>query len=355
MDVTETTRQPEFVLMEAMSMATEAHRGGRRKLPKRILKEGEPQSIPYINHPVEVAMCLARRGDLNYEWLAAALLHDTVEDTDLTLAIIKDRVGDAIANIVAELTDDRSLPIAERKRRELAHIPDLSPGAKRIKLADRFSNFYEMAHYNPFSWSRERLALTGRWTLEVLKHLRGIYKDIDRGVECLRQRCIEKYEMSADESPEVIQADLERYYAMLDAEEARLAAEKAAKKAKQQQQTKEKSPSRVMRSFIGSELRQKARQQQQQQQQSAVINSQTSDQNDEPDVRDDDARGSGGRGQPGGLSDGTAGSSEGDDGLHVDQTVAPVLALSTDDAGVCGGAGDGPDDVAAVLPGGPWA
>ena len=81
--------------------------------------------------------------------LCAALLHDTVEDTDTTQAELEAKFGTEIASIVAEVTDDKSLPKAERKRAQIEHAAHISKKAKLVKLADKICNLRDVAHSPP--------------------------------------------------------------------------------------------------------------------------------------------------------------------------------------------------------------
>ncbi len=79
---------------------------------------------PYINHPLEVANLLANVGKIeDYDVLIAAVLHDTIEDTDTTEEEIAEMFGETVCGYVAEVTDDKSLPKARRKELQIEHAP----------------------------------------------------------------------------------------------------------------------------------------------------------------------------------------------------------------------------------------
>ena len=102
-------------VMDAASTAAQWHVGQRRK---GVAKE------PYVNHLLEVAALVAEAtqgADANL--IIAALLHDAVEDQDITPGELADRFGDDVASLVAEVTDDKSLPKAERKRLQVENAP----------------------------------------------------------------------------------------------------------------------------------------------------------------------------------------------------------------------------------------
>lgn len=108
---------------------------------------------PYINHPVRVAMLLKRVGITDADVLQAALLHDTIEDTDVTAADLVRRFGEAVATLVLEVSDDKSLPKAERKRLQL--LAPFSYGAALIKVSDKTVNLQDIVNAPP-PWPRAR-------------------------------------------------------------------------------------------------------------------------------------------------------------------------------------------------------
>jgi guanosine-3',5'-bis(diphosphate) 3'-pyrophosphohydrolase len=94
-------------LLDAISFGAEKHRNQRRK---------DHQASPYINHPIALATLLANEGDVNdVDVLQAAVLHDTIEDTNTTYEELQTRFGGRVADIVAEVTDDKNLAKEVRK------------------------------------------------------------------------------------------------------------------------------------------------------------------------------------------------------------------------------------------------
>lgn len=81
--------------------------------------------------------------------LQAALLHDTIEDTDTSAAELEAQFGPVVARIVQEVTDDKSLPKQERKRQQVAHAPHCSHQAKLVKLADKLYNLRDLNRCTP--------------------------------------------------------------------------------------------------------------------------------------------------------------------------------------------------------------
>lgn len=159
-------------ILQAASFAATKHAGQRRKGSR-----GEP----YINHPVEVANIVVNVGRIDDDdVIAAALLHDTVEDCDVTFEEISDRFGSQVADYVRELTDDMSLPKSERKRLQVEHAPHMSLGAKQIKLADKISNIRDITISPPEDWSQERRQEYIDWGRRVVEGLRGANSELEK-------------------------------------------------------------------------------------------------------------------------------------------------------------------------------
>lgn len=110
---------------------------------------------PYINHPLEVAELVAGAG-MAVEVVMAALLHDTVEDTGTTAAELEALFGGTVVALVMEVTDDRTLPKAERKRRQVENAGRKSAGAQAIKAADKISNLRSILASPPADWDLEK-------------------------------------------------------------------------------------------------------------------------------------------------------------------------------------------------------
>jgi (p)ppGpp synthase/HD superfamily hydrolase len=154
-----------LALADAYHFAAAKHVNDRRK--------GEAAE-PYVNHLAEVADLVARAtGGGDVEAIIAAVLHDTVEDTDTTFAEIEARFGARVAALVAEVTDDKTLAKAERKRLQIEHARHASPAAKIIKLADKTSNLRAMAVSPPRGWPAERRAEYLAWSLAVVAGCRS--------------------------------------------------------------------------------------------------------------------------------------------------------------------------------------
>ena len=129
---------------------------------------------PYVNHLLEVANLVATATEgREPDAVIAALLHDAVEDQDVTIEQIAGDYGSKVAGIVREVTDDKSLPKEERKRLQVETAGRKSREAKLIKLADKTSNLRAIAETPPPDWPVERRLDYVRWASEVVAQLRG--------------------------------------------------------------------------------------------------------------------------------------------------------------------------------------
>lgn len=143
--------------------AADKHRNQRRK--------GRTKR-PYIDHCLEVAEAISRIGGVDDpNVLAAAILHDTVEDTKTTHEDLVEEFGVTIAGLVAEVTDDKGLEKKERKRLQIRNAPHKSAGAKLIKLADKISNVREIGHDPPAKWDVKRRREYFSWAKRVVDAL----------------------------------------------------------------------------------------------------------------------------------------------------------------------------------------
>jgi guanosine-3',5'-bis(diphosphate) 3'-pyrophosphohydrolase len=147
----------------ALSFAAEKHKGHRRK---------GGRDIPYINHPIGVAALLATVGGVtDPDILAAAFLHDTVEDTDTTPEELESLFGPVIAGLVAEVTDDPAIDSETRKVVQERDAPFKTHKARLIRLADKTCNIYDIAHAPPPNWSIERRLAYFDWAERVVNAL----------------------------------------------------------------------------------------------------------------------------------------------------------------------------------------
>ncbi len=158
-------------LLQAASFAAKKHRYQKRK--------GD-DAEPYVNHPLEVANLLANVGKVDdYDILIAAVLHDTVEDTETTAEELTELFGATVCGYVLEVTDDKSLEKSERKLKQIEHAPHLSDGAKQVKLADKISNITDVTNNPPAGWSKERKIEYINWGEKVVAGLRGVNQGLE--------------------------------------------------------------------------------------------------------------------------------------------------------------------------------
>ena len=153
-------------LSQAAAYAAHQHVAQRRK--------GD-NAEPYVNHVLEVAAMLAEATDGSDAVLVmGGLLHDTLEDTDATHEDLAQRFGLEVAALVAEVTDDKSLPKDVRKRLQIEKTPSKSRRAKLLKIADKTSNLRSLMHSPPAGWTDERLRDYVVWAAEVVRSCRGL-------------------------------------------------------------------------------------------------------------------------------------------------------------------------------------
>ncbi len=159
------------VFVRALKFAARKHRDQRRK---------DREASPYINHPIDLAnILLNEAGVTQLEVLTAAILHDTVEDTETTEQELVEKFGKEIADIVMEVTDDKNLPKEERKLLQIEHAAGISQEAKLVKLADKISNIRDIAISPPEGWSLQRRQEYFEWAKRVIDQLRGTNEKLE--------------------------------------------------------------------------------------------------------------------------------------------------------------------------------
>lgn len=162
---------PTARLLSALQFSASKHRDQRRK---------DREASPYINHPIEVAHVLASVGGVtDVTVLVAAVLHDTIEDTRTTTEELEQRFGAEVRALVLELTDDKRLSKAERKRLQIERAPHKSEGARLIKLGDKICNVRDVTHSPPADWSPERRREYLDWTEQVVAGCRGVNQALE--------------------------------------------------------------------------------------------------------------------------------------------------------------------------------
>jgi (p)ppGpp synthase/HD superfamily hydrolase len=155
-----------LLIARALDFAARKHVDQRRK--------GEAEE-PYINHVAEVASLLAEAtGGEDAVLVAAGLLHDTIEDVGVTHAELAQAFGPEVADLVQEVTDDKSLPKQERKRLQVEHAPHKSGRARQLKIADKTSNLRAIRNSPPKDWDEERKREYFDWAKRVVDGCRGV-------------------------------------------------------------------------------------------------------------------------------------------------------------------------------------
>ncbi|PWC36309.1 HD domain-containing protein [Azospirillum sp. TSO35-2] len=129
---------------------------------------------PYVNHLSEVALLVAEATNgQDPVVVIAALLHDTLEDTDASYEEIERLFGTEVVQVVAETTDDKRMSKAERKQHQIDAAPHASARARLVKLADKVSNLRSMAASPPADWPLTRKVEYFEWAHAVVAGLRG--------------------------------------------------------------------------------------------------------------------------------------------------------------------------------------
>lgn len=158
-------------IVKAALFAAEKHKNQRRK---------DVAASPYINHPLALANVLAVEGGIeDTDVICAALLHDTIEDTDTTVEELRATFGDKVTEIVLEVTDDKSLEKSVRKEEQIRHAQRISAQAKLVKLADKICNARDIQTSPPVDWSAERKREYLDWAARVVAGLRGVHPGLE--------------------------------------------------------------------------------------------------------------------------------------------------------------------------------
>ena len=168
------------LVLRAAQFASHKHKNQRRK---------GADASPYINHPIAVANALSNEGNIeDADVLSAALLHDTIEDTETSAVELATSFGSRITDIVVEVTDDKSLEKHIRKQRQIDHAHQLSTEAKLVKLADKICNLRDILASPPADWSAERKQEYFVWASRVVAGLRGVHPGLEAEFDALLAR-----------------------------------------------------------------------------------------------------------------------------------------------------------------------
>ena len=153
------------LLLKAIRFASLKHKDQRRK---------DPGASPYINHPIAVAETLWRIGRVrDMATITSGILHDTLEDTETTSEELQAEFGEEIRSVVEEVSDDKGLSKADRKRLQVENANHRSRRARHIKLADKICNIQDIADCPPPDWTMDRKIEYIRWSRAVINEIRG--------------------------------------------------------------------------------------------------------------------------------------------------------------------------------------
>jgi GTP diphosphokinase / guanosine-3',5'-bis(diphosphate) 3'-diphosphatase len=172
---------PVKIILKAAQFAAHKHKDQRRK---------DAHASPYINHPIELANVLRQEGLVeDPQVIAAALLHDTIEDTETSYGELRGQFGVQIAEMVAEVTDTKWLEKRSRKRLQISKSARASHGARLVKLADKICNVRDIIASAPEGWSMARKREYFDWAKSVVDQIRGTNARLERRFDQLyRQR-----------------------------------------------------------------------------------------------------------------------------------------------------------------------
>jgi GTP diphosphokinase / guanosine-3',5'-bis(diphosphate) 3'-diphosphatase len=172
---------PTTTLLKATEFAAHKHRDQRRK---------DADASPYINHPIALANVLCNEGGITDPViLAAALLHDTLEDTETDYDELRGKFGEEIADVVVEVTDTKWLSTKARKRLQVSKASHSSAKARAVKIADKICNLRDILGSPPAGWSLGRKQTYFDWAKEVVDGVRGNHPELEQRFDALyRQR-----------------------------------------------------------------------------------------------------------------------------------------------------------------------
>jgi (p)ppGpp synthase/HD superfamily hydrolase len=149
-------------VIAAYDYSAKCHANQRRK---------DVSKTPYINHPIEVAQFLALHFVKSRDIIIGAILHDVIEDTSGTAEEIEQKFGKIVRSIVEEVSDDKSLNKVQRKRLQIEHAKHISPEAKLVKLADKYSNVSGLIDNPPPAWIQAEINGYVYWSMAVCRNL----------------------------------------------------------------------------------------------------------------------------------------------------------------------------------------
>ena len=159
------------LFISALKFGAHRHRWQKRK---------DAEQTPYFNHPIDVAEILWRVGAVrDMAILTAALLHDVIEDTETKAEDVEHDFGKVVLSLVLEVSDDKSLSKETRKELQVQHAPNLSAGAKLIKIADKICNIKDVTYSPPPDWSLKRRMEYLDWAERVVRAMNGCNENLE--------------------------------------------------------------------------------------------------------------------------------------------------------------------------------
>lgn len=198
----------EYSQIRALRIAVEAHQHQTRK-----------NGGPYVLHPIRVMqhilVCVHKDARARMPWAEVALLHDVVEDTDVTVDQLRLCFTADVVDAVMEVTDDQALSKGERKRAQLRNAPHKSRVARWVKMADMLDNLSDRLNH-PDTFSAEANAAYFGWKYAIFRAfaLGADEKNLADALSSIFEAAKERGVWTeADAEP----AALERYFAAEDA------------------------------------------------------------------------------------------------------------------------------------------
>lgn len=157
-------------VLEALVYAAEKHNGQRRR---------DRVGSPHLKHVTQVVELLVRAGIDDPDTLIAACVHDVLRDTPASEAEVRERFGEAVTDIVRELTEDPDMSRLDRREQLPKLVTEYHGPARHIKLAEKISKLQDLAEESPIGWSRQRRRDYYDWVTEVTLPLKGENEALD--------------------------------------------------------------------------------------------------------------------------------------------------------------------------------
>jgi len=196
-------------ILKATNFAALKHSNQKRK---------DSAETPYINHPIGVAYAISNEGKVfDLHIIQAALLHDTVEDTNTTFEELELEFGKAVRDLVSEVTDDKSLTKDQRKANQVDHALHISYGAKVVKLSDKLYHLRDITRDPPRGWNVERIQGYFVWGKKVVDNLRGTNAGLEAALDEVFKQNFHYQGKEYPVLPQNVNLDefLTRYYASM--------------------------------------------------------------------------------------------------------------------------------------------